>query len=86
MAQKYNSYPSVDIFNIGDLVSLHIDAKYRKSTTLAKPFCKAIRKPQSDIHELQCLHRILSNKYRTDLEQLPAIIGLQIRNTTTMIT
>ena len=46
MAQRYNSSSSVCTFNIGDLVSLHIDAKYRKSTTPAKLFCKV----SADMH------------------------------------
>ena len=86
MAQIYNSSPSVHTFNIGDLVSLHINAEYRKSKTPAKLFCKVFRKPQPDMHELQCLHGILSSKYRTtDLERLPASIDLQIGNNTTRI-
>ena len=68
---------------IGDLVSLNIDAKYLKSTTPAKLSCKVI---QPNMHELQCLHRILSGEYRTiDLERLPAAIDLQIGNNTTRI-
>ena len=51
VAREYGSSPPVDTFNIGDLVSLHIDAKYGKSTT-PKPFCKVIRKPQPDMQEL----------------------------------
>ena len=87
MAQRYNSQALVHTFNIGDLVSLHIDAKYRKSTTPAKLFCKVIRKPLPDMHELQCVHRVLSSKYRTtDLERFPATINLQIGNNTTRIT
>ena len=82
MAQRYNSASSVRTFNIGYLVSLHIDAKYRKSTTPTKIFCKAIRKPQPDTYELQCLHGISSSKYRTDLERLPATIDLHIGNNT----
>ena len=65
MAQRYNSSSSVHKFNIGDLVSLHIDAKYRKSTTPAKLFCKVIRKPLPDMHELQCVNGVFSSKYRT---------------------
>ena len=39
------------------------------------------------MHELQCLHGILSSKYRTtDLERLPASIDLLIGNNTTRIT
>ena len=87
MAQRYHSSPSVNTFNVGDLVLLHIDAKYRKSTTPAKLFCKVIRKPQPDMHELQCLHGILSSKYRTsELEWLPTTINQQIGNNTTRIT
>ena len=87
MAQRYNSSSLVCTFNIGDLVSLHIDAKYRKSTTPAILFCKVIRKPLPDMHELQCAHGVLSSKYRTtDLERLPATINLQIGNNTTRIT
>ena len=87
MAQRYNSQALVRTFNIGDLVSLHIDAKYRKSTTPAKLFCKVIRKPLPDMHELQCVHGVLSGKYRiTDLERLPTTIDLQIGNNTTRIT
>ena len=87
MAQRYNSSPLVHTFNIGDLVSLHIDAKYRKSTTPAKLFCKVIRKPQPDMHKLQCVHRVLSSKYRTtDLERLPAMTDLHIGSNTTRIT
>ena len=58
MAQRYNSSSSVRTFSIGDLVSLHIDAKYRKSTAPAKLFCKVIRKPLPDMHELQCVHGV----------------------------
>ena len=87
MAQRYNSSSSVHTFNIGDLVSLHIDAKYRKSTTPAKLFCKVIRKPQPDMHELQCVHGVLSSKYRTtDLERLPATTDFHIGSNTTRIT
>ena len=39
----------------------------------------------TDIHELQCVHGVFG-KYRTDLEQLPATINLQIGNNTTRIT
>ena len=85
-AQRYNSSPLVHTFNIGDLVSLHIDAKYHKSTTPAKLFCKVFRKPQPGMYEPQCLHGILSSKYQTDLERLPASIDLQIGNNTTRIT
>ena len=65
MAQRYNSSPLVHTFNIGDLVSLQIDAKYRKSTP-AKLFCKVFRKPQPDMHELECLHGI----YPANIEQI----------------
>ena len=86
MAQRYNS-SSVHTFIIGDLVSLHIDAKYRKSTTPAKLFCKVIRKPLPDMHELQCVHGVLSSKYRTtDLGRLPATTDLHTESNTTRIT
>ena len=39
-AQRYNSSPSVHTFNIGDLVSLYIDAKHRKSTNLQSYLAK----------------------------------------------
>ena len=65
MAQRYDSSPSVHTFNIGDLVSLHIDAKYRKSTTLAKLFCKVFRKPQPDMHELS----VCMGYYPANIEQ-----------------
>ena len=84
MSQRYNSSHSVDTFNVGDSVSLIIDAKYRKSTKL---FCKVIRKPQPDMHELQCLHGISSSKYRTtDLERLSPTIDLQVGDNTSRIT
>ena len=87
MAQRYNPSHLVDTFNVGDSVSLIIDAKYRKSTTPAKLFCKVMRKPQPDMHELQCLHGILSSKYRTtDLEQLSTTIDLQVGDNTSKIT
>ena len=87
MSQRYNSSHSVDTFNVGDSVSLIIDAKYRKSTTPAKLFCKVIRKPQPDMHELQCVHGILSSKYRTtDLERLSSTIDLQVGDNTFRIT
>ena len=87
IAQRYNSSSSVRTFSIGDLVSIHIDAKYRKSTTPAKLFCKVIRKPLPDMHELQCVHGVLTSQYRTtDLERLPATIDLQIGNNATRIT
>ena len=38
------------------------------------------------MYELQCLHGILSSKYRTDLEWLPATVDLQIGNNMTRIT
>ena len=38
------------------------------------------------MHKLQCVHGVLSSNYRTDLEQLPASIDLQIGNNTTRIT
>ena len=63
MVQRYNTSPSVRTLDSGGLVLLHIDAKYRKSTTPAKLFCKVIRKPQPDMHDLQCLHEILFSKY-----------------------
>ena len=87
MSQRYNSSHSVDTFNVGDSVSLIIDAKYRKSTTPAKLFCKVICKPQPDMHDLQCLHGILSSKYRTtDLERLSSTIDLQVGDNTSRIT
>lgn len=87
MAQKYNSSPSIDTFSIGGPVSLHIDERCRKSTAPARLFCKVIRKPQTDMHELQCTCGILSSKYWTiDLERLPATIDLQIGNNTIRIT
>ena len=86
IAQRHNSSPLVHTFNISDLVSLHIDAKYHKSKAPAELFCSVFRKPQPDMHELQRLHEILSRKYRTtDLERLPASIDLQIGNNTTRI-
>ena len=60
MAQRYNTSSSDNRFNIGGLVSLDIDAKYRKSTTPAKLFCKVIRKPLPDMHELQCVHGVFT--------------------------
>ena len=39
------------------------------------------------MHELQCVHGVLSSEYRTtDLERLPATINLQIGNNTTRVT
>ena len=40
MPQKYNSSSPIDTFNIGDLVSLYIDAKHRKSTNLQSYLAK----------------------------------------------
>ena len=83
MAQKYNTSPSVDT---GDLDPLHIDVKHCRLAALAKLFCKVIHKLQSDMHELQCLHRKLSSQHRTtDLERLPTTIDLQIGNNTTRV-
>ena len=36
--------------------------------------------------QLQCVHGVLTSKYRTDLERLPTTIDLQIGNNTTRIT
>ena len=87
MAQRYNCSSSFHTFNIGDLVLLHIEAKYYKSIMQAKLFWKVNHKPLPDIHKLQCIHRVLSSKYRTtDLEQLPATTDLHIGGNTTRIT
>ena len=86
MSQRHNSSHSVDTFYVGNSVSLIIDARYHKSTTPAKLFCKVIHKPQPDMHELQCLHGILSSKYRTDLERLSSTIDLQVGDNTPRIT
>ena len=87
MAQSYYSSYLVDPFNVDDSVSLSIDAKYRKSITPANLFCKVIRKPQPDMNKLQCLHGILSSKYRTtDLERLSTTIVLQVGDNTFKIT
>ena len=50
-------------------------------------FCKVIRKPLPDMHELQCVRGVLSSKYRTtDLGRLPATTDLHTVSNTTRIT
>ena len=69
MAQRYTSCSSVRTFYIGDLVSLHIDAKYRKSTTPAKLFAKSFAR--------RCR---ISTSYSVSMEYCPADIERQILN------
>lgn len=79
MATRYNSSHKVDIFSVGDLVSLAIPRQNRKSTDNTRIFCRVVHKPHPDRHQLQCSYGILDWHYPTkELERVPKTLEIII--------
>lgn len=86
MEARYNTTHNIDIFNIGEYVSLSIPTKYRSTFTPKRIFCKVIRKPQPQTHELQCRHGILEKCFPTaQLERIPIGVSILIGEMTERI-
>jgi hypothetical protein len=79
MAARYNTSRNVEVFNVGDMVALAIPSALCNTFSPKRIYCKVIRKPQPNTHELRCRHGIIDFKYPTrDLERLPSSITFDI--------
>src|SRR5436305_5118782 len=71
MVQKYGKSNVIELFTIGDIVSLRIPALDRGDSDDKRIFAKAIDIPRNNRFQLATAHGVLDTLYRTsDLNQL----------------
>lgn len=78
MAMRYNTRHHVEIFNIGDLISVGIPREDRAKTDNKRLYCRIFDKPQPERHRLVSKYGILKGLYPTKaLKRAPTMLELE---------
>jgi len=65
MATRYNTRHQVEVFMVGDIVSVGIPREDRAKTDNKRLYCKIIAKPQPERHHLHFKFGVLAILYLT---------------------